>query len=465
MDFRTESVINLAKKVEDKEISPSELVQFALDKIEELNPKINAFIAVDGDFALSEARELDKSIARGDLPGPLAGIPIGVKDMEDAKNFVTSKGSALFASTPKQKDDSILVSRLKSAGCIVVGKTNTPELAWKADTVNSTFGPTLNPWNTLYSPGGSSGGSAAAVSSGMVPLATGSDGGGSLRIPSAACGISAFKPSLGRIPAGGSSPPEWHDLSTKGVMAKSLNDIVAVIDCVVGPDPSDLYSLPTPDATWVGALNDAHVANSIAYSTNLGYADVDSEIVEICDRAVEVLVELGANADSVEGIFDEDPINDWLSQVAVYSWNALEPYADSPEFELVDELLKSLSLWGKTLTASDLKKSQDQGHIMNLKLVNLFHHYRLLVTPTVAGHYPLSNGLGTINGVQDINWVKFTYPFNLTRSPVATVPIGFTNAGLPISLQIIGPQHGDQVVIRTAYSLEKALENNKVAPC
>src|SRR5579862_1303037 len=197
-----------------------EVVSHALARIEAQNADLNAFVAVDGDAALEAADAVDAKVRAGRDPGPLAGIPIGVKDLEDARGFVTTKGSAVFADHAPATQDSVLVQRLKAAGCVVVGKTNTPELGWKADTDNVIFGATRNPWNLDHSPGGSSGGSAAALAAGLVPLATGSDGGGSIRIPSSCCGMSGVKASLGRVPSGGHPDRSWHDLSTAGPMAR-----------------------------------------------------------------------------------------------------------------------------------------------------------------------------------------------------------------------------------------------------
>src|ERR1700736_4348674 len=200
MDFRRETVSDLADQVRSGQLAARELVGHALKRIDALNPRLNAFVALDADAAMRAATAIDESVAAGDDPGPLAGIPIGVKDLEDAAGFRTTHGSAGWEDSPAATVSSPLVERLVAAGCVVVGKTNTPELGWKADTVNPVFGATLNPWDMSRSPGGSSGGSAAAIAAGMVPLATGSDGGGSIRIPSACCGLSGMKPSLGRVP-------------------------------------------------------------------------------------------------------------------------------------------------------------------------------------------------------------------------------------------------------------------------
>src|SRR6478672_1978044 len=230
MDFREETVEGLAARVAGKEMSARELVSAALDRIEATDTAIGAFVAVDGEAAYADAAVIDARVAAGEEVGPLAGVPIGVKDMEDARGFVTTKGSRMFADAAPAKADSLFVARLREAGCVVVGKTNTPELAWTAETTNKVFGRTANPWDTGRSPGGSSGGSAAAVAAGQVPMATGSDGGGSIRIPAALCGLTGMKPSLGRVPVGGPQAPGWADLSSKGPMTRTARDAALILD-------------------------------------------------------------------------------------------------------------------------------------------------------------------------------------------------------------------------------------------
>lgn len=224
MDFLETSVVDLAARVRSGELTAVTLVEHALDRIDALNPAINAFVAVDADAALQAAEQVDQAVRDGKDPGALAGIPIGVKDLEDAIGFVTTFGSPLHADDAPAETDSLLVARLKAAGAIVIGKTNTPEFGHKGTTDNPLFGATANPWNLECTPGGSSGGSAAAIASGMVPLATGSDGGGSIRIPSALCGLTGLKCQQGRVPyhQDGQSPSML--LSVGGPMARTARD-------------------------------------------------------------------------------------------------------------------------------------------------------------------------------------------------------------------------------------------------
>ncbi|MGH9063898.1 MAG: amidase [Acidimicrobiales bacterium] len=457
MDFRTETVKALAASVRGGQRSAREVVGHALERIEALDGRVNAFVALDGEGAMARARSIDGALARGEDPGPLAGVPIGVKDLEDAAGLPTTQGSAAFAGRGPAGEDSVMVARLKAAGAVVVGKTNTPELGWQPETDNPLFGATRNPWALGHSPGGSSGGSAAAVSAGMVPMATGSDGGGSIRIPSALCGLSGLKPSLGRVPGGGPEPPGWHHLSTKGVLARRMEDVVEGLWAVVGPDQSDLRSLPMPDAPWPGALGDAQVPMRVAWSPTLGYAPVDDEVLAVCQRAVGTIEELGVEVEVVDTVFPEDPVHTWLTLTDAYSLRTLERWRGTEVWGRLDPGLVAQAERALRTTAVDLVRAEDQCHLLNLRLVELFHRARLLVTPTTAAAAPLSGQPGVINGTSDVSWVRFTYPFNLTRSPAATVCAGVTSAGLPVGLQLVGPQHADVVVIRAAAALEAAL--------
>jgi aspartyl-tRNA(Asn)/glutamyl-tRNA(Gln) amidotransferase subunit A len=466
MDFRTETVVGLASQVRDGRRSATELVEHALSQIAEHNPALNAFVAVDPDRARVGAAAIDAEVAAGVDPGPLAGIPIGVKDLEDAAGYVTTHGSMGFVGGPVATADSELVTRLVAAGCVVVGKTNTPELGWKADTDNPVFGPTHNPWNLAHTPGGSSGGSAVAIASGMVPLATGSDGGGSLRIPSSCCGLSAMKPSLGRVPSGGPTAPDWHHLSTKGPMARRLSDVVAALDVVVGPDPTDLRSLPRPEASWLAALHDPRPPRKVAWAPTLGYAEVDAEVLAICERAVEVMASLGTEVVEIDTVFDEDPVEQWLLLSSVYNLRTHAELRDTDAWGQIDPVLAMVIERSLETSALDLVRAEDVCHTLNLRLVELFHDVRLLITPTMAAVPPHRSlkGAGLINGNEDINWVKFTYPFNMTRSPAASICAGLSASGLPVGLQMVGPQHADLVVLRSAAALEAALGFDALPP-
>jgi len=348
---------------------------------------------------------------------------------------------------------------------VIVGKTNSPEFGWKSDTQNEVFGATRNPWDLARSAGGSSGGTGAALAAGMVPLATGSDGGGSIRIPSVINGLSGLKPSLGRVPSGGPSAPSWAGLSTKGPMARRIRDVAYALECVVGPDPSDLYSLPMPDVPWTRAMNDLGAPLKVGWSPTLGYAPVDKQVLEVCERAVRALEAMGTEIVEIPVVFEEDPIRHFLAISGVGTLVAVEPYRDSDAFKRIDPGLAQTIEWAEAkVTAVGLKKAQDACHFLNLRLVEVLRGVSFLITPATAAVTPLQGEVGVINGNPDPNWVRFTYPFNLTRSPAGVVNAGYSATGLPIGLQVIGPQHADVGVLRLVALLEDRLGDDRLAP-
>jgi Asp-tRNA(Asn)/Glu-tRNA(Gln) amidotransferase A subunit family amidase len=459
MDFRREEVASLAQRVRRAELSAVELTQHALSVIDAKNPELNAFVAIDAEHALEQAAAIDQLVVSGSDPGPLAGIPLAVKDLEDAAGFTTTFGSLLFADAPKATTDSALVARLRQAGCVVVGKTNTAEFGSSANTSNGLFGTTSNPWNPDHSPGGSSGGSAVAIAAGMVPLATGTDGGGSLRIPSAACGLSGMKTSYGRVPNGGDRAPDWLILTHKGPMARRISDLAAALEVVVGPDPKDLSSLPRPEASLLSSLRDPRLPGRVGWSSTLGFTTADREVLAACERALGILDELGIEIIDIDGPFQNNPLSAWSTLAAAGMARTYGTMTSHPRFQETSMAVQILVERGSRLDAVSVISAFDAAYACNAELVELFHDVRLLLTPTTAAVPPphLLNGSGLINGAEHLNWARFTEPFNLTGSPAATVCVGHSADGVPIGLQIVGPQHADLAVLRAAAALEEAM--------
>lgn len=462
-DFFDLSPREVARRVRTRQWSAREALELSLAVIEARNAQVNAFVALDPERSFEQADAVDALVASGADPGPLAGVPLGVKDLEDAAGFPTTHGTPLEADAAPALRDSHLVERLRRAGCVVVGKTNTPEYGWTACSTNALFGFTRNPWDLRHSAGGSSGGAAAAVAAGMVPLATGSDGGGSIRIPSALCGLTGFKASFGRVPAGGASPPGWMTLSSKGPMARSIHDVALALDAVVGPEQDDLSSLPRPEASFLDAVDSPGLPVRVAWSPTLGYAEVDAAVLKVCERAVAALSSLGVDVVAVDSVFDEDPVRPWLDLVASCHARDLEDKLDHPRYHELHPQLRQVVDYGRTLSGAAVVRAYDEFHRLNLRLVELFRDVRLLCTPTTAAAAPHEDdGIeGVVNGRRDPAWVRFTYPFNMTRSPAATVCVGFTDAGLPVGLQLVGPQHADLAVIRAAAAIEAALRTDR----
>ncbi|HEY5156259.1 MAG TPA: amidase [Acidimicrobiales bacterium] len=386
MDVRLHSLSDLAALVRGRSLGARELMATSLARIDELEPRLNAWAALDGDRALAEAAAIDERLAAGEDVGPLAGIPIGVKDLEPAAGFVTAFGSALHTDDAPAEADSPLVARLRAAGCIVVGKTTTPEFGFQGDTISPAFGATRNPWGTDRSAGGSSGGSAVAIASGMVPLATGSDGGGSIRLPSALCGLSGMKTSQGRVPNGGSAPPGSGLFTVKGPMARRIADVAFALDVCVGPDPTDVFSLPPPHAPWGSLLDDRGVPAKVVWAPAPGFT-VDDEIAAVCAAAVSALAAAGTEVIEVDRVFTDEPLADWFTMWTVYCERRQGSLRDGPDWTRIDPGLRAqMDHAHDDVDAVLFAKAIDSAHTHNLDLVKLFDRAPILLCPTVAGH-------------------------------------------------------------------------------
>jgi aspartyl-tRNA(Asn)/glutamyl-tRNA(Gln) amidotransferase subunit A len=290
----------------------------------------------------------------------------------------------------------------------------------------------------------------------MVPLTTGSDGGGSIRIPAALCGLSGLKPSFGRVPAGGPTPPGWLTLSAKGPMARRIADVALALDAVVGPEQDDLSSLPRPEASWTDAVVEPRLPLRVGWSPTLGYAPLDDEVRTVCEGAIAQLESEGVDVVELPDVFDEDPVTPWLTIVGAATARDLARFDGHPRLAELPPELRGLAERGAKVTGVQLVEALDACHLLNLRLVERFRDVRLLLTPTTATAAPHErDGLaGTLNGHREVGWVRFTYPFNLTRNPAATVCAGRTPGGLPVGMQLVGPQHADLLVLRTAAALE-----------
>jgi len=508
-DFRSEAVFATAAAVRAKQRSAREATEQALRTIEALNPTYNAFTVIDADGALAQADDIDRRLAAGDDVGPLAGVPLGVKDLEDAAGFTTSKGSAGFAGQPASERDSVHVARLRAAGCVVIGKTNAPEFGLRAETDNPTFGITRNPWDATRTPGGSSGGSSAAVSAGMVPLATASDGGGSIRIPSAVTGLTGLKPTQGMVPAADPGPVGWGELSTRGPMARRAVDLAAALDVVVGPDSRDLRSLPVPPTSFADAVARPTRPGRIAWSPTLGFATVDKAVADVCAAAVERMAADGVGVTEVPTVFAEDPGVALGVLVSAYTRRTVEPFRGTPVWDQLDPLVMVAAELSRA-TAKDpmaIIAAEDACHRANLELQAVLDGVDVLICPVtmalppacenkvgvdavaamlggalagdavadlglddpagfLANLYarePLNIPIGTVNGQPVAVWHGMTQGFNMTRSPVGTVCAGFAD-GLPVGIQVVGRRLDDVHIVSILAYLEQLLDTDRLAP-
>ena len=458
MDFRKTSIVSLAKDVQAGNLSARELTQAALKNIEQLDGTLNAFCAVNAKQALDDADTVDAAIKRGES-FPLAGIPIGVKDLEDAKGFVTTYGSALHTQDAVAGSDSELVRRLKAAGCVVLGKTNTPEFGHKGKTDNIPFGATLNPWNLGYTAGGSSGGTAAALASGMIPLGTGSDGGGSIRGPSAICGLSGIKTSQGRIPNGGINPPGSGLLTVKGPMARTTLDTAYVLDQTVGDCKTDIFSLPDKTESWYDGVQAATLPKTVIWSATMGFATLDDEIRAKSENAIALLRSNGVKVIEIDNIWSEDPVRSWLVFWFSARARAQQHLMDTDDWEKIDPVLRTMITIGATkMSGPDYASAIDAAHRLNFELEMAFEQAPLILTPGACGHTPTLAGDGLVNGAETTSWLGYTMGLNMTRNPAGVVPIGFSDVGMPLALQVIGRQREDLSVLAAMHALEQIFE-------
>lgn len=452
LDFA--SVEELAALVRDRRLAPRELMEHTLSRVDALNPRLNAFVAVDHERALAEADAQNERIARGESLGPLGGIPFGVKDLEDADGFVTSRGSVAFRDHRPGRD-SIQVARLRSAGAIPIGKTNTPEFGHTGITHNVLFGTTRNPWNLERTPGGSSGGSAAAVASGMVAIATASDGGGSIRIPACFTGAFGLKPSFGRVPIGPSDFVGWTDTGVYGPLTRTVRDAALLLDVTAGYHPADAKSLPAPTERYLDGLDRPLPPLRIAYSPDLGTTYVQSDVALAVELAVLAFSELGHEVER----FDEPvpQIAQWWTSVTRFEGLASlwDVYHERPQ-ELTDAYRAGLDA-AQTVGPREFGVFARRRAEVNAWTERLFDRYDLLLTPTMPLEAPAAAGPipTTVEG-EPINFIAFTAPFNFSGHPAATVRAGFTNSGLPCGLQIVGPRHRDDRVLQAALAFERA---------
>jgi len=446
----------LAGHIRSRTLSPVDLMEACLERIEETNPVLNAFIAMRPEEALREARSVGDRIARGEDAGTLAGLPLGVKELEDVEGFASTHASVPFKDNWPDRD-SVQVERLRRAGAIVLGKTNAPEFGYTAFTKNLLFGVTRNPWNPARTPGGSSGGSSAAIASGMVPLATGSDGGGSVRIPACYTGCFGIKPTFGRIPRGPFQMLTWSDTVAYGPITRTVRDAALYLDAVVGAHPADPDSLPHPGISYVEVLERLPSRLRIAWSPTLGYARVQSDVMREVREAVGVFERLGHDVEEIEkGVPDLG-----LAWAAVAGGEVYAEIAHLIEGHRADFGRGFLAGTERVRDLTPEKYGAAQrarADLVNF-LWHLFERYDLLLTPTLPTEAFDARGKmpPEIDGEPVPNplaFIAFTYPFNLSGHPAATVRAGLTDAGLPAGLQIVGPRHRDDLVLQASYAYE-----------
>jgi len=440
-----ETAVELVDALKSGEVKASELVERCLERIRLLNAKINAFVILNPK-ALEEVKKCQGK--------PLAGLPIAVKDNTLTKGLRTTFGSKLFENFVPS-EDSVIVERLRRAGAVIIGKTNMPEFGLIAYTDNVLFGPTRNPWDLKRTVGGSSGGSAAAVAAGMVPVATGNDAGGSIRIPASFCGVYGFKPTLGRVPLY-PSIPIFADLACEGFLTKCVEDSALLLDFVKGRDERDMYSLPDDGRSYLKELESPIDDVKIAFSPDLGYAIVDPEVEEVVRRAAFKLEKFGIVEEiraSLPCLENELRVKTTLEFVTFIS-GRLEEWKKVAYPPYLGFLRFAEGLTYKDYIGIEAKKQE-----LWRAVKRIFDKYDFLITPTTAVK-PFDIGRIAPREIAGrpathLAWMPFTYPFNFTGQPAASVPAGLSKEGLPIGMQIVGRKFDDVGVLKLSKAFQE----------
>ncbi len=437
-----------------RQLSPVEATEAALGRIECHNDALNAFCLVDAPFALEAARASEHRWARGEPCGLLDGVPTSIKDLILTRGWPTLRGSRAVDPAQAWEVDAPCTARLRAHGAVLIGKTTTPEFGWKGVTDSPLTGITRNPWDASLTSGGSSGGSAVAVATGMGPLAVGSDGGGSIRIPCGFTGVFGLKPSFGRVPSAPPSP--FGTLTQVGPMSRGVADAALMLNVLSEPDPRDWHALPPDRRDYRVGIEDGVRSLRIAYSPTLGYAQVEGEVAEIVHRAAGVFESLGARVEIADPGFASPEATfacHWFAGAANLV-RLLEP----AQLERCDPGFIELAELGARIPLLEYLSATGERAALG-QAMNEFHtHHDLLLTPTL----PIPAFRAGLDRPeyhdpeQWIDWSPFSYPFNLTGQPAASVPCGLTSAGLPVGLQIVGPLHDDALVLRACRAFEAA---------
>ena len=456
----------IASKVRSQELSASSVTEAAIARMELFEDSIHAYCTPGKELARAMAKEIDRKISKGEDPGVMAGVPVGIKDLVATKDLKTVMGCKVYENFTPEEDD-VVVERLKGAGAIIFGKTNVPELGYSGVGHNPVFETTRNPWNLAMTPGGSSAGSGASVACGVTPLAIGSDGGGSIRIPAAHCGLYGMKASMGRVPLyPGCRDPSlpgvssWASLECIGPMARNVEDAALMFSVISGPDPRDRLSIPL-EFDWLQELKESFdlKGKKIGFSKDWGYAAVDQEVAAIVKACVYDIFQdkLGCVIEEADPGFS-DPYGAFWGLVAgdsdlkgMRKW--LPDHAHHMSPHLVDFLQKP---W----TAEELTTAGMHRHEVTNKMSQFMSNYDLLITPTLAvPPFPVhTQGPEKINGhiVHPVKWLCFTFIANMTGQPAATLPAGFTKDGLPVGLQIMGKHLDDKTVLKASKLFQEA---------
>ena len=446
----------------DGSASPVEATQAALAAIDAGNDDVNAFVLVDPDGALAASKQSEARWHSGSVVGPGDGVPTSIKDLLYTRGWPTLRGTNLIDARGPWTEDAPTVARLRESGAVLLGKTTTPEFGWKGVTDSLRHGATGNPWDPALTSGGSSGGSAAAVGLGMGAWSVGTDGGGSLRIPAAFTGTVTIKPTYGLVPVWPASP--FGTLSHAGPITRSVADAALMLDILTGFDPRDWSALPSPAVSFRDGLDGGVRGLRIAFSPDLGYVHNDPQVDAAVRAAAAVLADAGAHVEQVDPGF-ADPVDAfhvlWFAGAA----SVLRAYG-ADAVERVDPGLRRSVERAVGFSAADYLDATAVRVDLGVRMGRFHQTYDLLLTPTLP-ITAFAKGLNVPPGWHSADWTSwtpYTYPFNMTQQPAASVPCGFTSGGLPVGLQVVGPRHADALVLRAARAYEQATDWTSTRP-
>lgn len=446
-----------------KSFSPVEVLKACLAQMTRHDEAINAMCLVDEASAMAQAKASEARWQKGEPAGFVDGVPALVKDLILVKGWPTLRGSKTVAREQAWDQDGPSVARLREQGAVLPGLATTPEFGWKGVTDSPLTGITRNPWDVSKTPGGSSGGSSAALAAGYAPLALGTDGGGSIRIPAGFSGVFGLKPSFGRVPAWPASP--FGTVAHTGPMTRSVADAALMLNVIAMPDARDWFALPYEARDYRDVLGRGVAGLRIAYSPALGYAEVDPDIAALVKSAVDVLADLGAVVEETDpGFEDPTPL---FRTVWWLGARALLGQLPEEKLALLDPGLADVVRQSRAITLEDQFAANKARAALGTHMKLFMERYDLLVTPTL----PIpAFGTGMLSPADDdgtgkwVDWTPFSYPFNLTQQPAASVPCGFTPAGLPAGLHIVGRMFDDATVLRASHAYEQATSWHKSRP-
>jgi Asp-tRNA(Asn)/Glu-tRNA(Gln) amidotransferase A subunit family amidase len=445
----------LTQAIKNRQLSPVELLDHVLRRAAALQPSVNAFVTLDEEVARAAARTAEELVTRGEPLGVLHGLPVSVKDLEPTRGLRTTYGSKFFEHYVPDFDGGV-ASRLRSAGAIIFGKTNTPHYGHKDSCDNLLGPPTRNPWDLSRTPGGSSGGAAAAIAAGVGSLAHGSDGAGSIRIPAALCGVFGFKPSLGVVPYW-PNPDFWAARSHNGTLSWTVADSCLMLNAIAAHDPRDAVSIEPLVSDWLDVLAhpDLHGLR-VAWSPDFGYAAVDPEVRKLATSAAQRFAELGCNLEEVRVPW-QDP-SEWASLLWDFQTAIRNHERATQHPEWIEPTMQEQIDRGLRATSMEVGQAQLARTAFYEQAREFMDGYDLLLTPQMpCVAWPVDQPPTSIDGRPTpslFDHLQFTFPFNLTGWPAASVPCGFTSEGLPVALQIVAPKHHDARCLQAAAAFE-----------